>query len=82
LEKTKEIEEKNNQTYLGDIDKNHIIIVLQIDRMFRSHDIGNSFDHIVSVELCVASYRRPNSILQRNNIDRSAVFKVPISPSG
>jgi hypothetical protein len=38
-------------TYLGDVNENHQVIVLQIHGMLRTDSVGNGLDNSVSVEL-------------------------------
>jgi hypothetical protein len=52
-------------TDLDHINEDNQVIIFQIHRMLRADNIGNGLDNNIAIELVVASYSRPNSVLER-----------------
>ena len=59
------------ETYVGDVDKNHIVILLQIHSVLRANSIGHGLNHNISIELCISSHGRPNCVLDLTDQRRS-----------
>jgi hypothetical protein len=54
---------ESGETYLADINQNHLIVVFQVHGVLLTHDIGDGLDNRVSIELVVSSYGRPDGVL-------------------